>query len=70
MKLNLARYMKNNKKGFFRYICQKGQTKESVSPLINEKGEQASTDMEKAEVLSKFFPLIFTGSHTSHASHD
>ena len=51
--LNLARNVKSNKKGFFSYFRQKGQA-ESVPPLINEKGELASSDMEKAEVLNNF----------------
>jgi len=33
--------------------------------LINEKGELASTDMEKAEVLSEFFASVFTGTQAS-----
>jgi len=65
MKLNLVRYVKNNKKGFHRYIVQKRQAKERVSPLINEKGELATTDMEKAE----FFASVFTGNQDSHISH-
>ncbi|KFZ66869.1 hypothetical protein N338_11098, partial [Podiceps cristatus] len=44
MELNLARDVKNNKKGFYRYIGQKRQAKESVPPLVNEKGELAVTD--------------------------
>jgi len=38
--------VKSNKEGFFRYIGQKRQARESVPSLINEKGELASTDME------------------------
>ena len=37
MELNLVRDMKNKKKGFFRYIGEKRQAKESVPSLINEK---------------------------------
>ena len=58
MELHLARHIKNNKKGFYRYICQQNQAKESVPPLINEKGQLASADMEKAEKLSKFFASV------------
>ena len=57
----MARHVKNNKKGFFRYITRRRQIKESVSPLINEDGELASPDREKAEVLSKCFASVFTG---------
>jgi len=48
------------------YTGQKRQAKESVSPLLNEKGELAATDMEKDEVLNEFFASVFTGSQYSH----
>lgn len=57
----MARDVKNNKKGFYRYIGRRRQAKESVPPLINETGELASSDMEKAEVLNKCFVSVFTG---------
>ena len=44
--MNLARDVKNNKKGFYRYISQKRKTKEIIPPLVNEKGGLATTDME------------------------
>lgn len=68
MELNLARDVKNNKKGFYRYIYQKRLSKESVTPLINEKGKLTITDMEMAEVL-KFFASVFSGSQASRISH-
>ena len=47
--LNIA----DNKEGFCRYIGQKRKDKESVTPSdIIEKGEMATTDMEKAEALN------------------
>ena len=61
--------LKTTRKGFYRYISQKRKTKEIIPPLVNEKGELATTDMEKAEVLSEFFASVFTGSQASHASH-
>ena len=69
MELNLVRDMKNNRKTFYRYIGQKRQAKVSVPPLVNVKGELASTDEEKAEVLSEFFALVFTSSQDSRISH-
>jgi len=39
----LDRDIENNKKGFYRYIGQKRQAKESIPPLVNEKGELAAT---------------------------
>jgi len=65
---SLGRDVKKGKKGFYRHTGQKRQAKESVHPLINEMGELASTDMEKADVLKEFFPSVFTGSQVNHAS--
>jgi len=50
MEVNLARDVKNNK-GLFKYIDHKRQAKESVTPLINEKGGLASSDMERLRYL-------------------
>ena len=50
MNLKLLKNVTNNKKGFYRYIGQRGQAKESVPLLTNEKGELASRHVEKAEV--------------------
>lgn len=36
--------------------------------LINEKGELASSDVEKFEVLNEFFDLVFMASQAYHAS--
>jgi len=47
--LNLAWDVKNNMKTFYRYIGQKRQAKASVPPLVNVKGELASTGEEKAD---------------------
>jgi len=61
--------IKNNKKGFYRYIWQKRQAKDGVPPLINEKGELAIAYMGKAEVLTELFASVFTGSQNSCISH-
>ena len=67
--LNLARDVKNNRKTLYRYIGQKRQAKASVPPLVNIKGELASLDEEKAEVLNEFFASVFTGGQDSSISH-
>ena len=60
--------MKNNKK-FYRYIGQKRHAKTGVPSIVNLKGELASMDEEKAEVLNKFFASVFTGGQDSSLSH-
>jgi len=67
LELNLARDAKNNKKGFYRYVSQKRQVKESVLPLMRKKGNLVSTD-EKAEVLNNIFTSVFTGNLFPHPS--
>jgi len=64
MQLYVARDVKN--KGFYRYISHKRQARVSISPLLNGKGELATTDTEKPEVLSEFFASVFTGRQDSH----
>ncbi|KFQ61370.1 hypothetical protein N334_04214, partial [Pelecanus crispus] len=61
LELNLARDVKNNKKGFYRYVNQKRKVKESVPPLMNKNGDLVSTDKGKAEVLNNFFSSVFSG---------
>lgn len=61
--------LKTTRKGFYRYVGQNRQAKESIPSLVNEKGELPMTDMEKAEVLNEvlfcFFALVFSGSQNS-----
>lgn len=68
MELNLARDVKNNKKGFFICTGQRDRQRRVYPPLINEKGEQTSSGVKNAKVL-KFFASVFTASQASHTSH-
>ncbi|KAJ7405827.1 hypothetical protein BTVI_67574 [Pitangus sulphuratus] len=54
LELNLAREAKNNRKGFYRYVNQKQKVKEGVTLLINNTGEQVTTDEGIECTLSKF----------------
>ena len=65
MELNLARYVKDNTKGFYRYKGRRRQAKESVPPLMKGNRELASSDIEEAEVLSECFASVFTGGQAS-----
>ncbi|GAB0179989.1 mitochondrial enolase superfamily member 1 [Grus japonensis] len=60
LELNLARDVKDNKKGFFKYISSKRNTWENVGPLLNEVGALVMEDTEKAELLNAAFASVFT----------
>ncbi|GAB0208353.1 mitochondrial enolase superfamily member 1 [Grus japonensis] len=68
IELNLARDVKDNKKGFYRYVRDKRRTRENVGPLQNETGDLVTQDMEKAEVLNDFFASVFTSKCSSHTA--
>ena len=65
----MARDVKENKKGFYRYIGRKRQAKESVPPLKGS-GELASSDIEKAEVHSECLVSVFMGDQASCVCQD
>ncbi|CAM4666744.1 unnamed protein product [Caretta caretta] len=65
LELQLARDVKSNKKGFFRYVSNKKKVKESVGPLLNEGGNLVTEDVEKANVLNAFFASVFTNKVSS-----
>ena len=65
----MVRDVKNNKKTFYRYTGQKTQAKTGVPSLVHVKGELASMDKVKAEVLNELFALVFTGGQDSSFSH-
>jgi len=69
MEVNLLGDVRNNSKVFHRYFDQKGQAKERIPPLINEEGELATVNIEKAEVLDQFFASVLIGSQNSPISH-
>ena len=59
LELNLARDIKDNKKGFFKYIDSIWKTRDNVGPLLNEVGALVMEDTEKAELLNAFFTSAF-----------
>ncbi|PKU35770.1 rna-directed dna polymerase from mobile element jockey-like [Limosa lapponica baueri] len=59
LEVNLARDVKVNRKGFFKYIGGKRKTRENVGPLLNETGAMVTEDAEKPELLNAFFASVF-----------
>ena len=68
MELNLARDVKDNKKGFFKYISSKRKTGDTVGPLLNKEEALATQDAEKAELLNAFFASVSTAKAGPQAS--
>ncbi|KFQ22405.1 hypothetical protein N332_14875, partial [Mesitornis unicolor] len=60
LELNLASAVKDNKKGFYKYIGNKRRTKESLPPLVDVGGSIVTRSEEKAEVLNAFFASAFS----------
>ncbi|PKU32102.1 hypothetical protein llap_17594 [Limosa lapponica baueri] len=68
IEFNLARDIKDNKKNLYKYVRDKGKTREDVGPLWKETGDLITQDMEKAEVLNDFFASVFTGKGSNHTT--
>lgn len=60
LELNLARDVKDNKKGFFKYINIKRKTRENGGPLLNGAGTLAAADAQNIEILNVVFASVFT----------
>lgn len=58
LELNLARVVKDIKKGF-KSIISKRKTRENVGPLVNGVGALVVEDPEKVELLNTFFASVF-----------
>ena len=58
--LKLARDVKSNRKGFYKYINSKRETRENMGLLLNRAREQVTNHTEEAKVLNAFFASVFT----------
>ncbi|KFQ79023.1 hypothetical protein N337_02880, partial [Phoenicopterus ruber ruber] len=68
VEFNLAGDVKSNKKSCYRYVGGKRNARENVDPLRKETGDLATQDIEKAEVLNKFFAPVSTSKCSSHTA--
>ena len=48
LELNLTRDVKDNKRGFLKYVSSKRKTRGNVEPLLKEVGALVTDDVEKA----------------------
>lgn len=54
LELTLAKVVSDNKKGIFRYVNSKRKSKENIRPILDEDGQLAIKDEEKAEAFNSF----------------
>ena len=52
--------MKRNPKAFYNYVNSKTKTRTGIPPLDAGDGSRAENDIDKAEVLNKYFGSVFT----------
>ena len=52
--------IKKNSKYFFNYAKKFSKIKNSIGPLLNQKGEYVSNDTEMTETLSKQYSSVFS----------
>lgn len=61
MEKEVVQEAKSNPKRFWKYVNGKTKMRAGIPDLkVNEIGDKTNTDVEKAEVLSKFFTSVFT----------
>ena len=59
LELRLATVVRDNKKCFYKYISNKKRAKQSLHPLLDVRGNIATKEEGKAEVLNVFFASVF-----------
>ena len=59
LELKLTSTVKDNKKGFFKYVNSKRQARNNIGPLLDEHGHLTNRDIDKAEMFNAFFALVF-----------
>ena len=62
----LAGNLKNNPKDFWRYCKSKLKNKTGLGDIRTEEGNLTSDDLEKADILNRYFTSVFTREDTVH----
>ena len=57
---SMANKAKSNPKAFYAYANSKMKTKQGIAELIDEKGNTATSNKDKADTLNRFFCSVFT----------
>jgi len=55
-----VRDVKDNNKGFHKYICSRRTVRENVGLLLDGTGDLVTKNMEKSKLFSAFFTSVFT----------
>lgn len=66
--LHLVRDVRDNKKGFCKYMGDKRKQRENVGPLLNEVAHLLTHGMEKAEVLNTVFATFLSSKMSTQES--
>ncbi|MES9905329.1 MAG: reverse transcriptase domain-containing protein [Sedimenticola sp.] len=63
---NIADNVKENSKGFWKYVRTKAKTKVTIDELEDETGSLTSDSAEKAKILNSFFISVFTNENVEN----
>ncbi|GAB0206466.1 mitochondrial enolase superfamily member 1 [Grus japonensis] len=62
LEFKLDSTVKDNKKGFLKYVNSKRRTRDNIGPLLDEVGHLTNRDVGKAEMFNAFFASVFNTS--------
>ncbi|GAB0206495.1 mitochondrial enolase superfamily member 1 [Grus japonensis] len=62
LEFKLDSTVKDNKKGFLKYVNSKRRTRDNIGPLLDEVGHLTNRDVDKAEMFNAFFASVFNTS--------
>ena len=59
LEFKLVSTVKDNKKGFLKYVNSKRQARNNIGPLLDKHGHLTNRDIDKAETFNDFFTSVF-----------